>query len=192
MPRVDGPEDELQALLERMRAGDDEAASRLFDLLYPELPAIAGRLFRSQRGHHTLQPPAVVHEAYLKMARAPGAWNDRTHFCSVAARAMRQVLVNHARDRSAVKRGGGLAGQRVTLSDAAAGGTGNEIDVLAAHEALEELGRLDERQARVAELRFFAGLDTKEIAEALGIAPRTVELDWKMAKDWLAARLGGE
>ncbi|MHC4136375.1 MAG: ECF-type sigma factor [Planctomycetota bacterium] len=178
---------EITLLLERVRSGEEEAASELFAELYGQLHGLAAAIFHSQRGNHTLQPTALVHETYLKMIR-PGAtpWQDRAHFCGVAAKAMRQILVNHARDKQALKRGG--AAGRVTLSDAAREG-GPDLDVLAIHEALEELGQLDARQARIAELRFFAGLNTQEVAEVVGVAPRTVELDWRMAKDWLAQRL---
>jgi len=177
----------ITLLLERVRSGEEEAAGELFGELYGQLHGLAAAIFSSQRGSHTLQPTALVHETYLKMIR-PGAtpWQDRAHFCGVAAKAMRQILVNHARDKQALKRGG--AAGRVTLSDAVREG-GPDLDVLAIHEALEELARLDARQARIAELRFFAGLNTQEVAEVVGVAPRTVELDWKMAKDWLAQRL---
>jgi RNA polymerase sigma factor (TIGR02999 family) len=178
---------EITLLLERVRSGEEEAAGELFGELYGQLHGLAAAIFRSQRGNHTLQPTALVHETYLKMIR-PGAtpWQDRAHFCGVAAKAMRQILVNHARDKQALKRGG--AAGRVTLSGAVGEG-GPDLDVLDVHEALEELARLDARQARIAELRFFAGLNTQEVAEVVGVAPRTVELDWKMAKDWLAGRL---
>ena len=185
---------EVTVLLGRVRGGDADAAGELFGLCYDELRALAGALFRSQHAQHTLQPTAVLHEAFLKMFK-PGSsseWQDRAHFFAVAARAMRQVLVNHARDRSAQKRGGGLEGGRVTMSDAADSAFGRETEVLAVHEALEDLQNLDERQARIAELRFFAGLTTAEVAEVLGISTRSVELDWKMAKDWLAQRLRPE
>jgi len=179
---------EVTVLLGRLRSGESGAADELFQVLYGELRSLAAGLFRSQKANHTLQPTAVLHEAYLKMVKAPGEWQDRAHFFAVAAKAMRQVLVNHARDQGALKRGG-KGGERVTFAGLAAGAQGQEADILALHEALEELARLDARQARIAELKFFAGLSTEETAEAVGIAPRTVELDWKMAKDWLAARL---
>ena len=185
---------DLTLLLRRVREGEEDSAGQLFGLLYAELQRMAAGLLRSQRRDHTLQPTALVHEAYLKMVRQesePPQWQDRAHFCRVAARAMRQILVNHARDRAAIKRGGGIEARRVALSDALSPGGRRELEVLAVHEALEELAGLDERQARIAELRFFGGLTTPEAAEVLGIAPRTVELDWKMAKAWLAERLGG-
>ena len=128
-----------------------------FEDLYRELHQMAGRLFRSQRAGHTLQATALVHEAYLKMASREGAWNDRTHFLATAARAMRQILVNHARDRGAAKRGGGVDRQRVTLAGVPLRDGAPDLDVLSLNEALEALARLDARQARVAELRTFGG-----------------------------------
>jgi RNA polymerase sigma factor (TIGR02999 family) len=182
-------------MLSRVRAGDSVAAGELFSLLYGELRGLAGALFRSQKARHTLQPTALVNEAFLKImkpADGPSPWEDRAHFFAVAARAMRQILVNHARDRSAQKRGGALDARRVTLSGAAAPGGPDELDVLAVDEALEALAALDERQARIAELRFFAGLTNKEVAEATGRSLRSVELDWTMAKSFLASRLGDD
>ncbi|MHC4940081.1 MAG: sigma-70 family RNA polymerase sigma factor [Planctomycetota bacterium] len=176
-------------ILGRLRDGDPDAAEELFGVLYPQLRNLAGAVFRSQKANHTLQPTALVHEAYIKMMKPGAAWEDRAHFCSVAAKAMRQILVNHARDRAALKRGGGAVGRSLTVADAIDEG-GQELDILALHEALEELARLDERQAKIAELRFFGGLANKEVAEALGVSLRTVELDWSMAKGWLASRLG--
>ena len=177
---------DVTVLLQRLRDGEPDAASALFDQLYGELRLLADALFRSQKKSHTLQPTALVHEAYLKMIKPGAEWQDRVHFFAVSAKAMRQILVNHARDRSAQKRGGGA--QRVTLADAPL--PEPDLDVLAVHDALEELAQLDPRQAQLAELRFFAGLNNKEIAEALSLGLRTVELDWKMAKDFLAQRLG--
>jgi RNA polymerase sigma factor (TIGR02999 family) len=179
---------DVTLLLHRLRDGEPDAAAALFERLYGELRALAGALFRSQKASHTLQPTAVVHEAFLKMA-AGAEWKDRAHFFAVAARAMRQVLVNHARDGAAQKRGGPAPLERVTLSGVADSAFERELDVLAVHEALDELARLDERQARIAELRFFGGLSNPEVAEALGVSLRTVELDWKMAKDRLARSL---
>jgi len=182
------PVGDVTLVLERLRQGEPRAAGELFDLCYAELRGLAGAVFRTQKEGHTLAPTALVHEAYLKMVGAEGEWKDRVHFFAVAARAMRQVLVNHARDKAALKRGGSGGGMRVTISDVAAP---READLAAVHEALEELARLDERQAKIAELRFFAGLENKEIAEALGVSLRTVELDWKMAKDTLKGLLHG-
>lgn len=180
---------QLESALERARAGEPGAEQELFGLLYGELRALADRVFRSQRRDHTLQPTALVHEAYLKLARPGGkGWNDRAHFMNLAARAMRQILVNHARDKNAEKRGGALAGHRVTLSGLA-GELDDRLEVLAVDAALEELSTLDERQGRVAELRVFGGLTNQETAQVVGVSLRTVEMEWKMAKAWLTDRL---
>ncbi|MEM7248680.1 MAG: sigma-70 family RNA polymerase sigma factor [Acidobacteriota bacterium] len=191
LARVSMDDDRVEGLLSRLREGDATAGEELFDILYPELRGLARSVFRSQPKQHTLQPTAVVHEAYLKVAQAASrgqGWQDRAHFFAVAARAMRQVLVNHARDKAAQKRGGDV--QQVTLTDAEDDGWSGLVDALAVHQALEKLAELDERQAKVAELRFFAGLANKEIAEVLGVSLRTVELDWKVAKSWLVRELG--
>ncbi|MHC4953457.1 MAG: sigma-70 family RNA polymerase sigma factor [Planctomycetota bacterium] len=184
------PPGECTVLLGRLRDGDEDAAEQLFGLLYGELHRLAGAIFRSQRAGHTLQPTVLVHEAYLKMLRPDAAWEDRAHFCGVAAKAMRQILINHARDRAALKRGGGAPVRSLTISDAVEATGAEALDILALHEALEELAKLDDRQAKIAELRFFGGLTNKEVAEALGVSLRTVELDWSMAKGWLAGQLG--
>jgi RNA polymerase sigma factor (TIGR02999 family) len=184
---------EATRLLERVRAGDAEAERALFDRLYADLRRIAGRLFRSQRAGHTLDATALVHEAYLKVAGGGAAaqWNDSAHALAVAARAMRQVLANHARDRAAAKRGGGAARARVTLAGVAdPGPDAIGVDLLDFHDALERLAALDERQARIAEMRLLGGLPVETIATLLGVSPRTVELDWRMAKETLAKHLG--
>jgi RNA polymerase sigma factor (TIGR02999 family) len=182
----------VTVLLGRVREGDQNAAGELFQCLYGELRGLAGHVFRSQRRNHTLQPTALIHEAFLKIMRpegGPSPWEDRAHFFGVAARAMRQILVNHARDRKAAKRGGGRDAMRVTLSEAVVPGAAPDLDVLAVEEALTELTRLDPEQARIAELRFFGGLTNREVAEALGRSLRTIEFEWKMAKAWLRGAL---
>lgn len=184
-------------LLHELHGGRSEAANELFPVLYEELHRVAGRVFRSQNQNHTLQPTALLHEAYLKLARPSaedeGRWQDRAHFLNLAARAMRQILVNHARDKAALKRGGGQVRQRITVGgDLAAEVGGSDLGLLALHDELEKLAELDERQARVVELRVFGGLSHGEIAEILGVALRTIELDWKMARSWLAQRLSAD
>jgi RNA polymerase sigma factor (TIGR02999 family) len=184
---------EVAALIERSRSGDGDAARVLFERLHGELRALAANVFRSQRAGHTLQPTALVNEAFLKMMGARGApspLQDEAHFFAVAATAMRQILVNHARDRAAQKRGGGRDARRVTLSDvpfAAEGGA----DVLDVEQALSALEAVDPDQARIVELRFFGGLSNPQIAEVVGRPLRTVELEWRLAKEWLAGRLEG-
>jgi RNA polymerase sigma-70 factor (ECF subfamily) len=179
-------------LLRRITTGDSDAARELLPLLYDELRAIAGRQFRGQRADHTLQPTALVNEAFVKLLGNPsGAWNDRKHFFAVAATAMRQILVNHARDRAAQKRGGGA--EAVLLNEEAAGASPSgaaPVDVLALNEALEKLKTIDERKHRVVELRFFAGLTVEEIADVIGVSKTTIEGEWRVARAWLATNLG--
>jgi RNA polymerase sigma factor (TIGR02999 family) len=185
---------DVSDLLARVRDGDEAAAGALFTSLHGELRALAKSVFRSQREGHTLQPTALVNEAFLKMLGrdgAPSPWQDRAHFFAVAATAMRQILVNHARDRAAKKRGGGRDARRVTLSDVPFAGDGGLADVLDVEDALAALERVDPEQARIVELRFFGGLTNPDIAEVLGRSLRTVELEWRLAKTWLAARLAG-
>lgn len=167
-------------------------AQELFALVYDELRAMATRRLLRERSGHTLQPTALVHEVYMKMAEQNRVdWRGRTHFLAVAAQAMRRVLIDHARANQAAKRGG--AWRRMTLSgvggdrgDAAEG----VVDAIALHESLANLASLDERQARVAEARLYAGMTIADIAQALGVSERTVKNDWRVARAWLAAKLG--
>lgn len=182
--------DPMATLLADLRRGAPGAADEVFRRCYAELRRIAGGLFRSQRAAHTLEPTALVHEAYVKIVGAarPADVTDRAHFLCLAARAMRQILVNHARDRAAAKRGGGRRRERLTVADPEA--PRGPTDVIDLDEALDVLAALDARQARIAELRLFGGLTTAEIAAVVGVAPRTVELDWRLARAWLAGRFG--
>ena len=171
-------------LLRAWAEGDEAAGDRLFPLLYSELRRQAGRFMRRERRSHTLQPSGLVHEAYLRLAGASGLdWHDRSHFFAIAARVMRQVLVDHARRRGAAKRDG----CRVTFADADA--AVDPPEVLDLENALKELAALDPRQARVVELRFFGGLDVDETAEAMDLSPRTVKREWQTARAWLQHRL---
>jgi len=179
---------QVTQILNDLSGGDQQAAARLLPLVYDELRALAGSFFARQTPGHTLQPTALVHEAYLKLAEHEGArWENRAHFFAVAARAMRQVLMNHARDKVAAKRGGGW--QRITLDAAVTPMATREIDILALDEALDRLNALSERQARVIELRFFGGLTIAEAAHILGVGTTTVEDDWHLAKAWLSREL---
>jgi RNA polymerase sigma factor (TIGR02999 family) len=178
-------------LFTRVRSGDDGAMEELFPLVYEELRALAGRYMAREYERQTLQATALVHEAYLRLV--PGgklAWNDRAHFLALVARSMRQILVERARARHARKRGGERA-RPVTLHDEILGESAREIDVLALDEALGQLASLDQRQARLVELRFFGGLTVEETSEVLGISPATVKRDWAFAQTWLRRRLGG-
>lgn len=157
---------------------------------YEALRGLAAAYLSRERGDHTLQPTALVHEAYIKLAGGASDFKSQTHFQAVAANAMRQILVDHARARATHKRGGGWL--RVTLSEEAAARPGPEVDLLALHEALLELARFDERKARVVELRFVGGLSCAEAAEEVGVSPKTAEADWYFARAWLRDRLSEE
>jgi RNA polymerase sigma factor (TIGR02999 family) len=177
----------VTALLHSARDGDDGALGALFSCVYDELRRLAHRV-RGGGGGETLNTTALVHEAYLKLVPSGDLdWSGRAHFFGVAARAMRQVLVDAARRRRAVKRGGGEL--LVTLDDAPAASTLRIEQLIELDEALHRLGRLDERQVRVVEHRFFAGLTSRETAEALGLSVPTVERDWRAARAWLAREL---
>ena len=173
--------------------GKEGVAQELMPLVYEELKALAQAQFMRERAGHTLEPTALVHEAYLRLADLTQIdWKGRTHFLAVGAIQMRRVLVDHARRRDAAKRGGAM--QRVTLHDEAANDIGADADVLALDEALEALGEADARQARIVELRVFGGLTNDEAAAIVGVSPRTAAGDWRMAKAWLKRALsdGGE
>ncbi len=177
-------------ILERMAQGDGSAAEALFPLVYDHLRALAGNYFRGQRPDQTLQPTALVHEAYLKLiAPREGVWKDREHFLAIAATAMRQILSDHARRRKAAKRGGNDARERVTLCDLADPISERQVDLLALNEVLETLAALDARQARIVELRFFGGLTTQEIATFFDVSTRTIEKEWRRTRAWLSAEL---
>ncbi len=182
--------DEVPRLLAQLRDGDAAAFDALFPLVYAELRRAADILLNREGLAHTLQPTALVHEVYIKLARGAALpATDRTHFIGVAARAMRQILVDHARRRNAAKRGHGEV--FVTLgdhADAEAPGADAET-MLALDAALAELATLDERLAKVVELRFFGGLTEEEVATALGVTSRTVQRDWAKARAWLHAKM---
>jgi len=179
---------EVTELLVRAREGDEEAFERVFPLVYDELRRIAGYQLRGERAGHTLQPTALVNEAYMKLVGSPGAnWRDRAHFVAIAARAMRQVLVDHARKRDAAKRGGDR--QQTTLSGVPLGVDIGSEEVLALDEALDRLDALDSRLRQVVEYKFFGGLTDKETAELLGVTPRTAQRDWVKARAWLYREL---
>lgn len=168
------------------REKTDSGAPELIARVYDELHRIAADYLRHERPDHTLQPTALVHEAYLKVADA-AQWESEAHFRAMASCAMRQVLVDHARTRNRAKRGGGR--ERILLTTGATPQTEPSLDVLALEEALTALQALDERKARVVELRFFGGCTAREAGEILGLSQKTVEADWYFARAWLHARL---
>lgn len=180
---------EVSRLLEAASAGDADALAKIVPLVYDELRRIASAYLRRERSDHTLQTTSLVHESYLRLVgQADLSWRNRAHFRAIAANTMRRVLVDHARAKSAQKRGGG---QRVALEDDAGITSARSIDVQAVDEALTRLAGLDPQQARVVELRFFAGLSVEEAAMALGISTATVKRDWAMARAWLRRELRG-
>lgn len=175
---------EITGLLLRWRQGDEGALDALAPLVYRDLRRMAARLLRGERPEHTLQPTALVHEAYLKLVgEVPVPWQNRSHFFAVAAGAMRHILVDYARGHQRVKRGAGAVA--VPLDEAFVFVPERSIELLALDQALYRLAALDPRKVKVVELRFFAGLNNAEIAEVLEISPNTVMRDWNMAKAWL-------
>lgn len=157
-------------------------------LIYDELRRVAEVYLKKERGDHTLQPTALVHEAYIKLAaQAEPRWRDAGHFQAVAAGVMRQVLIDHARHRSAQKRGGNWL--RITFEDATAVASQQEVDLLALDEAMQELESLDDRKCRIVEMRFYGGMTCEQIARRLTLSPKTVEADWYMARAWLRRKL---
>jgi len=183
------PSNHVTRLLADLDGGDRTAAERLFPLVYHELRALAGSFLAEQRPNHTLQPTALVHDAYLKMVNQPaGAFNNRGHFFAVAAKAMRQILTDHARKHAATKRGGAES-HRVELHDDVAVTADRSIDLVALDEAMLRLAELDDRKARVVELRFFGGLTNEDVATLLGVSRATVADDWTVARAWLRSEL---
>lgn len=181
---------EVTRLLLIWRHGDDEALNRLLPIVYDELRRLARSLMRRERQGHTLQPTALVHEAYLKLFdQRHATWENRAHFFGVAARAMREILVDHARRRGAAKRGGSAL--RLSLDDVEPTADAPSIDLVALHVALDRMAALDPGQARLVELRVFGGLTIDETAEVLDCSPATVTRQWRHAEAWLHRELTG-
>ena len=174
-------------LLARWSSGDQSALETLLPLVYGELRRLARRYLSEERSGHTLQPTALVHEAYLRLVdQSPSSIETRARFFGVAARLMRQILVDHARSRDAAKRGGGNV---ISLDESADISPQKDLNLVALDDALTELARLDERQARIVELRFFAGLSIEETSRVLAISPVTVTRSWSNARLWLQREL---
>ncbi len=176
---------EITHLLSRLKDGDVEAEGRLVGLIYAELRRIAARYMRNERADHSLQPTALVHEAYLKLRKMNAIdWQSRSHFFAVSAHTMRQILVDHARARQAEKRG--FDWNRVSCEvDELLAATAPTVDIIELDQALGRLETFDQRQARVVEMRFFGGLSEDEIGVELGVSERTVKRDWRIARAWL-------
>jgi RNA polymerase sigma-70 factor (ECF subfamily) len=179
---------DVTELLEKWSQGDQGALERLMPLVYDELHRLAGGYLRRERREHTLQPTALVNEAYLKLIgqRHPN-WQNRAQFFGVAAQLMRRVLVDHARAHHAAKRGG--PGYNISLSNVHRFGDEPDLDLLALHEALDGLAKIDADQARIVELRFFGGLTIEEAAEVMDVSHATIEREWQVARAWLRREL---
>ena len=181
-------EPDLTALLRDASEGDQTALDRLMPLVYGELRKIAASYLRQERKDHTLQPTALVHEAYLRLTHQKDvAWQNRAHFYGIAAQMMRRILVDHARKRQAAKRD--ASAWKVATAEVD-GGAESAPELLALDRALEELEKIDPQQAKIVELRFFGGLTVEETAEVAGISPRTVKREWRTAKAWLRREIG--
>jgi len=185
---ADNNQAHLTALLQQVNAGQENALEQLMPAVYSELRRQAARSLRGERRNHTLQPTALVNEAFIKLIDQRNVqWQNRAHFFGIAAQAMRRIVIDHARTRQRVKRGG--VQHAVTLDEAMIAGQPLSIDVLALDEALTRLEKIDERQARIVELRYFAELSVEETAEVTGLSPATVKREWAMARAWLHAEL---
>ena len=170
--------------------GDERARDEMLPLVYNELRRLAAAYLLRERSSHTLRPTELVHEAYLRLIdQRQVNWRNRAQFVGLAAVMMRRILVSHARERAAVKRGGDV--QKVPLSAGDASDGPQDVDVIALHHALERLEALDSRKSRIVELKFFGGLTTSEIADVLEISPATVERDWSFARAWLYEAIAG-
>ena len=181
---------DVTGLLHRLSEGDQEAMAELYPLIYRQLRTLARRYLASERAGHTLEPTALVHEAYLKLAGYDrDHWNDREHFLAVAARAMRQVLTDHARRHLAAKRGDAKVTIDTGVAEIAAADSG-EVDCIALDDLLQRLEKLNARHARLVELRVFAGMSLEEVARVLGVSLRTLNNDWRFAKAWLRREMG--
>lgn len=186
----DAAHGQVTHLLGRLRDGEVTAVDQLLPLVYDELRGLAGAAFARQGRAHTLQPTALVHEAWIKLCGKLDSLGNRQHFLVVAGKAMRQVIADHARSRGAIKRGGQR--ERVILDDSVPAADGSQgFDLVELNDCLEGLARRSARQAQVAELRLFSGLSMDEAAEVLDLSPRSIDAEWAMAKAWLRRELAG-
>jgi RNA polymerase sigma factor (TIGR02999 family) len=179
---------EVTRLLQSLNEGNAEAIDALVPLVYSELRKLAAHYLKSEREGHTLQPTALVHEAFLRLVEQETAWQNRNHFFAIAANLMRRILVDYARSYGAEKRGGAAA-EKVSLEDAFVFVKEKPAEMVALDEALQELAEIDPRRAKVVELKFFGGLNNEEIAEVLGVHSNTVLRDWKLARAWLKTQM---
>jgi RNA polymerase sigma factor (TIGR02999 family) len=185
------PQGDVTTLLAAWGKGDPSALDKLMPLVYAELHRIARRVWNQHHQNNTLQPTALINEAYLKLANAESAsFQDRCHFFAVASTAMRQILVNHAKSRLSHKRGGGRA--NISLDEVQLVVDQEAAEILSLHEALETLQTIDERKSKVVEMRYFGGLSIEETAQALGVSIGTVNRDWRLARSWLIREMKRE
>ena len=193
-PVVSTPVGDATLVLQRLVSGESSAANELLPLVYEQLRALAGSYFRGQPGDHTLQPTALVHEAYIKLINpysiADKSYRGRAHFMAVAATAMRQILQDRARRKHSAKHGGDM--ERVTLDGVHTPTGQSVVDVIALDSALSQLAQVDPRAARIVELRFFGGLTNDEVAQVLDLSTRMIEKEWRRTRAWLSAQLAGE
>ena len=182
---------QITKMVNDLAGGNRPAAEQLFGLLYDAFRGLAARYLKAERAGHTLSPTALVHEVYLKLVdQSRVNWQGRTHFFAVGAQIMRRILVDHARGKGRVKRGGGRI--RIQLDEGLALSPQRDEDILAVDEALAKLAKVDPRQAAIVELRFFGGLSVAEVAEVLGLSKRTIEGEWTVARAWLRRELSGD
>jgi RNA polymerase sigma-70 factor (ECF subfamily) len=185
------PQQQVTQLLSDWRTGDRSALERLIPLVQPELQRLAHRYMSRERTGHTLQTTALLNDAYLELSdKTHPQWQNRAHFFAVAAQLMRRIMVDHARQRQALKRGGDA--MKVTLDDSLISGESRSAELLALDEALEQLAIVDQRKAEVVEMRYFGGLTMEEIADVMKVHVNTVTRDWRAARAWLFAALNGE
>lgn len=182
---------DVAATLAKIAAGNHDAADQLMPMVYEQMRRLAASMLQQESPGHTLQPTALVNEAFLRMVdQSRVNWQGKTHFFAIGAKMMRRILIDHARSKKRQKRGGGA--HRVALTDDLCVSSRNDEDVLAIDEALKKLAKLDPRQEQIVELRFFGGLTVKQVAEALNVSKRTVESEWTMLRAWLRRELSGE
>lgn len=181
---------EVTQLLVELRAGKSDAEAKLIPLVYAELRKLAGRYIRRERGDHTLQPTALVHEAYLRLTKLHDVdWQSRSHFFAIAATVMRRILVDHARAQHAQKRQ--MFHNAITFDEVFVVSAGRSAELIALDDALAKLAKLDARRSKIVELRFFGGLSEEETGAVLGVSTRTVKRDWRVAKAWLYNEVNG-
>ncbi|HVQ40843.1 MAG TPA: sigma-70 family RNA polymerase sigma factor [Vicinamibacterales bacterium] len=184
----DTPTPQITELLDRVSAGETQGFDRLLSAVHGELRKQAARHLRRERHNHTLQPTALVNEAFLKLVdQRHVRWQNRAHFFGIASQAMRRILVDHAKAHRRIKRGG--VQQNVTLDEGMLVAQSRSVDLLALDQVLTRLASIDARQARIVELRFFGGLSVEEAAEVMGVSPATIKREWSMARAWLFAQL---